>query len=250
LWHIINVKHCMTCSRYPDFETAAFEHIQQPRQKSRLAVFVGSMPAKAAMCDPGSAHCIVADPLARLRYATKDHFDAYNRDAGSMPGFRPAEWLIMQDRHNLTGSDLPELLTSATFAPTMPGDSKSARRLFSAILAGSIPVRLRARQCDPLNGLQVIICDSCILPYSTVLDWSTFTVRVPERRMLQDPSFNLGMFLRAIPDWKVLDLQQNLKAVRRHFLWPKPGERCVPGDAMDMMVCPDHRARSQPTRFP
>jgi hypothetical protein len=164
--------------------------------------------------------------------------DAYNRDAASMPGFRPAEWIIMQNRRNLTGNDLPELLASATFAPTMPGDSKTARRLFSAILAGSIPVRLRRpKQCDPLNGLQVIICDSCILPYSTFLDWSTFTVRVPERRLLQDPSFNLGMFLRAIPDWKVLDLQQNLKAVRRHFMWPKPGERCVPGDAMDMMVC-------------
>lgn len=60
----------------------------------------------------------------------------------------------------------------------------------------------------------VIIADNFVLPFSDVLDWSTFSVVVTEKDIPR-----LKEILLAIPLRKYLRMQVNVKMVQRHFLW-------------------------------
>lgn len=60
----------------------------------------------------------------------------------------------------------------------------------------------------------VIIADNFVLPFSEVLDWSAFSVVVPEKDIPR-----LKDILMSIPMRKYLTMQSNVKMVQKHFLW-------------------------------
>ncbi|KAM0927473.1 hypothetical protein ACQ4PT_002900 [Festuca glaucescens] len=64
----------------------------------------------------------------------------------------------------------------------------------------------------------VIIADNFVLPFDDVLDWSTFSLVVPERDVPR-----LKEILLEIPESRYVAMQSNVRKVQRHFLWhPKP----------------------------
>jgi hypothetical protein len=64
----------------------------------------------------------------------------------------------------------------------------------------------------------VIIADNFVLPFDDVLDWSAFSVVVPERDVPR-----LKEILLEIPESRYVAMQSNVRKVQRHFLWhPKP----------------------------
>lgn len=64
----------------------------------------------------------------------------------------------------------------------------------------------------------VIIADNFVLPLSDVLDWSAFSVVVPEKDIPK-----LKEILVAIPMRRYLTMQTNVKMLQKHFLWnPRP----------------------------
>ncbi|KAL1194645.1 putative glycosyltransferase [Cardamine amara subsp. amara] len=60
----------------------------------------------------------------------------------------------------------------------------------------------------------VVIADNFVLPFSDVLDWSAFSVVVPEKEIPR-----LKEILMEIPMRRYLKMQSNVKMVQRHFLW-------------------------------
>lgn len=60
----------------------------------------------------------------------------------------------------------------------------------------------------------VIIADNFVLPFSEVLDWSAFSVVIPEKDIPK-----LKEILLAIPLRKYLEMQVNVKMVQKHFVW-------------------------------
>ncbi|KAK3160112.1 hypothetical protein QOZ80_1BG0055330 [Eleusine coracana subsp. coracana] len=60
----------------------------------------------------------------------------------------------------------------------------------------------------------VIIADNFVLPFDAALNWSTFSVVVPERDIPK-----LKEILLAIPESQYITLQSNVKRVQKHFLW-------------------------------
>ncbi|PUZ57646.1 hypothetical protein GQ55_5G447400 [Panicum hallii var. hallii] len=64
----------------------------------------------------------------------------------------------------------------------------------------------------------VIIADNFVLPFDDSLNWSAFSVVVPEKDVPK-----LKEILLAIPESRYITLQSNVKRVQRHFLWhPNP----------------------------
>jgi len=64
----------------------------------------------------------------------------------------------------------------------------------------------------------VIIADNFVLPFDDALNWSAFSVVVPERDVPK-----LKDILLAIPESQYITLQSNVKRVQKHFLWhPNP----------------------------
>lgn len=60
----------------------------------------------------------------------------------------------------------------------------------------------------------VIIADNFVLPFGEVLDWSAFSVVIPEKDIPK-----LKEILLAIPLRKYLEMQVNVKMVQKHFVW-------------------------------
>ncbi|KAJ0232985.1 Exostosin family protein [Hirschfeldia incana] len=60
----------------------------------------------------------------------------------------------------------------------------------------------------------VIIADNFVLPFSELLDWSAFSVVVPEKEIPR-----LRDILLEIPMRRYVKMQMNVKMVQRHFLW-------------------------------
>lgn len=60
----------------------------------------------------------------------------------------------------------------------------------------------------------VIIADNFVLPFSDVLNWSTFSVTLPESEIP-----NLKSILSSISDRQYRAMQKRLSKVRQHFLW-------------------------------
>ncbi|CAO2841894.1 unnamed protein product [Amaranthus hypochondriacus] len=60
----------------------------------------------------------------------------------------------------------------------------------------------------------VIIADNYVPPFFEVLDWEAFAVFVQEKDIP-----NLRSILLSIPEYRYLEMYQNLKMVKRHFIW-------------------------------
>ncbi|XP_040376926.1 probable glycosyltransferase At3g07620 isoform X1 [Oryza brachyantha] len=64
----------------------------------------------------------------------------------------------------------------------------------------------------------VIIADNFVLPFDDALNWSAFSVVVPEKDVPK-----LKQILLEIPEDRYMDMQLNVKQVQKHFLWhPNP----------------------------
>lgn len=131
----------------------------------------------------------------------------------------------------------------------MPGDSYSSRRLFSLIFAGTIPVGVASAWADLLRsnaeGLsnrllhlpahQVIICDSCQLPYQDMLNYGKFAIFLPELTIL-DAKGEIDIFqiLEKVSPEEIASLQKYGRLVKRHFTYHEGKPQ--PGDAFDLLV--------------
>jgi hypothetical protein len=102
----------------------------------------------------------------------------------------------------------------ASFCPCPLGDSDDTKRIYTSILGGCIPV---------------IVSDWLILPFEGFLDWSTFSIIVPESDIRE-----AILSLPTIEKSRIMKLRQNLLCVRDHFMFNEKGSR--PGDATDMIL--------------
>mmetsp|Transcript_821 Transcript_821/g.2728 ORF Transcript_821/g.2728 Transcript_821/m.2728 type:complete len:953 (-) Transcript_821:2162-5020(-) len=92
-----------------------------------------------------------------------------------------------------------ELLSSSKFSLIVEGFGYHSFRLTEVLAAGAIPV---------------IVIDHYVLPYEEILDWSTFSVRVPEHLLLQVPDI-----LRAIPPKVVAAMQRRAAEAYEQYFW-------------------------------
>ncbi|KAK8958040.1 putative glycosyltransferase [Platanthera zijinensis] len=60
----------------------------------------------------------------------------------------------------------------------------------------------------------VIIADNFVLPFEVILNWSSFSVVLPEKDVEK-----LKNVLSSIPLWRYLRIQECVQMVQRHFLW-------------------------------
>ncbi|KMZ74589.1 Glycosyltransferase, family GT47 [Zostera marina] len=72
-------------------------------------------------------------------------------------------------------------------------------RLMETIFYGCVPI---------------IMSDNFVPPLFDVLNWSEFSVILPEKEVP-----NLKQILMDIPHWRYLELEKGVREVRRHFLW-------------------------------
>lgn len=79
------------------------------------------------------------------------------------------------------------------------GFEVNSPRIVEAILSGCVPV---------------IIADNFVLPYNDVLDWTKFSVTVPEEDIP-----DLKKILSSISNVTYRSMQRRLRYIRRHFLW-------------------------------
>lgn len=71
------------------------------------------------------------------------------------------------------------------------------------------------RDCIP-----VVIADKFVLPFSDVLDWDAFSIRVMEKDIPE-----LKTILQAVPVAKYKEMQERVRQVQRHFLLNQPPRR-------------------------
>ena len=64
----------------------------------------------------------------------------------------------------------------------------------------------------------VIIADNFVLPFDDALNWSAFSVVIPEKDVPKQKQI-----LFANPDDQYIDMQYNVQRVQKHFIWhPNP----------------------------
>mmetsp|Transcript_3025 Transcript_3025/g.6737 ORF Transcript_3025/g.6737 Transcript_3025/m.6737 type:complete len:465 (+) Transcript_3025:35-1429(+) len=95
--------------------------------------------------------------------------------------------------------DLHDMMKKSKFCMVPRGDSAATKRFFSSIAAGCIPV---------------IVSDHLPLPFSTVIDYSMLSIRIPEARMMSE-KFSLAAHLRELGRDTVKSMQSELECARR-----------------------------------
>ncbi|KAJ9551610.1 hypothetical protein OSB04_015655 [Centaurea solstitialis] len=98
-----------------------------------------------------------------------------------------------------------EMMKTSRFCLCPSGSEVASPRIAEAIYAECVPV---------------LISQHYVLPFSDVLDWDAFSVRV-----LVSEIPNLKKILLGISDDKYVRLQENVKMVQRHFLVNNPAKR-------------------------
>ncbi|KAL4428361.1 hypothetical protein ABPG75_002450 [Micractinium tetrahymenae] len=110
-------------------------------------------------------------------------------------------------KHRITlGEGMPEdlhmgyseALASSKFCFVLPGDGWSAR-LEDAVLHGCVPV---------------IIQDGVQLAFESVLDFESFAIRIPQKDM-----HNVPRILEAVPEDRIVEMQQALGKVWRRWIY-------------------------------
>ncbi|KAH7429326.1 hypothetical protein KP509_09G041800 [Ceratopteris richardii] len=76
--------------------------------------------------------------------------------------------------------------------------------------------------------IPVIIADGFVLPFSDVLDWEAFSIRVSEKDIP-----NLKLILKAVSESKLKEMQERVRQARRHFLLNQPPQ---PYDLFHMIL--------------
>ena len=108
-----------------------------------------------------------------------------------------------------------EHMRRSKFCVCPMGYEVNSPRIVEAIHAGCVPV---------------VIADGFVLPFSHVLDWSSFSVLLPEDRIP-----DLKSVLSDIPASRYRDMRRRLVHVRRHFTWHPPTPP-RPFDAFHMIL--------------
>ena len=104
----------------------------------------------------------------------------------------------------ITKEKFYEGLHQSVFCASVRGDTASSSRLFAIIEAGCIPV---------------IISDWLLLPFESIIDYTTFSVRFPES-IVHNPR-QLVAHLRSISPTQIGAMQQALKSVRAMVIYPE-----------------------------
>ncbi|KAJ9167719.1 hypothetical protein P3X46_019323 [Hevea brasiliensis] len=101
--------------------------------------------------------------------------------------------------------DYYSFMLQSKFCLCPSGHEVASPRIVEAIYAECIPV---------------ILSKHYVLPFSDVLRWEAFSVKVNVSEIPR-----LKEVLRSVPEEKYLKLKEGLKAVRRHFVLNQPAER-------------------------
>ena len=93
-------------------------------------------------------------------------------------------------------------LLMSKYCLILRGDTTSSKRLFSAIFTGCVPV---------------IISDGLKLPFSSIIDYSTFTITFPES-IVHDVA-SLFVYLREVPSTRYLAMRCALSDARKYLIF-------------------------------
>lgn len=121
-----------------------------------------------------------------------------NEVFGSLPGA-----LLVDSTMNFSHIGYIDEMKKSIFCIVPRGDTPTSRRLFDAISAGCIPV---------------ILADDIKLPFSTFIDWSAFTVKIPEADV-NSHGAKVTKDMLAIPEATIRDMQKKLLQARDDFVY-------------------------------
>ena len=125
--------------------------------------------------------------------------------SGLGPGTTGVDFSISSSSFRMSADDYQHQLLQSEFCLVLRGDTSSSKRLFSAILHDCIPV---------------IVSDWLPLPFELLVDYSLFSLRLPEasyRRIDQ-----VVAHLRNVSDVQKSDLHRYLRLVQPIFRYDQP----------------------------
>jgi len=192
---------------YVYLSTEASSKVLLEEERPKLVSFTGSVENMHHTCD----YCMNGIHPKALRRKMVDNMD---RDCGT------DECLInvLDDKVSGHQRNMPfavhqmgvqRALRDATYCPIPRGDSAATKRFYSALVAGCVPV---------------IISNHLPLPFSPLLHYTNFSIRIREERLM-NPHHSLRNFLRVIPRPRLQKLQQTLDCAREALVYSRG---CIP----------------------
>lgn len=115
--------------------------------------------------------------------------------------------------HHVSFKQYAEIYSNSKFYLQLPGDEEWSPRLFEGMFFGAIPV---------------ILFKDSKLPFSDILDWSTFSILVPVENW--EKTYDI---IRTIDDEKYFSLKKNLRTALKHFCYH---QKPLLGDAFYMTL--------------
>ena len=147
-----------------------------------------------------------SNPIGGLRDLFNESFTSLLSDkSGLGPGTTGVDFSISSSSFRMSADDYQHQLLQSEFCLVLRGDTSSSKRLFSAILHDCIPV---------------IVSDWLPLPFELLVDYSLFSLRLPEasyRRIDQ-----VVAHLRNVSDVQKSDLHRYLRLVQPIFRYDQP----------------------------
>ena len=180
-------------------------------QRQQAAIRLGDDDAFLASEPPRTLFAFYSGsstgPSGRLRPRIIESMSVYN---DTVPYY-------LSNRHSADKYDvISDMMMRSVFCPAPSGDSPSARRQITAVMAGCIPV---------------IMSDFILHPFGGIVDWTRFSIQLPTRILAYE---NFIDRLRLVPQERIREMQKALLAAARRFTYhfgaPKKG------DVLDTLV--------------